>query len=205
VAREAVLDLHVNRAVKLIELAEGRVSAPRMLSIYLRLQSLTDAPAEMLVNRVLAALGHRGRKGITPSLFVEGEDEGDPEERSFWRVVRDRLRGRVHDDLRRWVELHTGATQVALLDLHVRHALGFVRELNESHTIESACALYGQLAEVQEKLKPAIYMFALERLSAEELPRTKGKRAGGDEHIALYGGAKPQPQDPHSRKRVEVM
>jgi hypothetical protein len=203
VAREAVLELHLNRALRLIELADQRVSAVRILSIYLRLQGLVGATAEVLANRVLAALGQRGRKGLTPSLFVEGEDESEPNGRSFWRVVRDRLRGRVHDDLRRWVELHTGATQVAILDAHVRHALGFVRELAETHTIENACAVYCDLAEVPANLGLPLYMFVLDRLAADELPR-KQKRVQADEQISLYPPTVRPLRDAVERKRAEV-
>jgi hypothetical protein len=203
VAREAVLELHLNRALRLIELADQRVSAVRILSIYLRLQGLVGATAEVLANRVLAALGQRGRKGLTPSLFVEGEDESEHNERSFWRVVRDRLRGRVHDDLRRWVELHTGATQVAILDVHVRHALGFVRELAATHTIENACAVYCDLAEVPVNLGSPLYMFVLDRLATDELPR-KQKRVQADEQISLYPPTVRPVRDAVERKRAEV-
>jgi hypothetical protein len=204
VAREAILELHLNRALRLIELADQRVSAVRILNIYLRLQGLVGASAEVLANRVLASLGQRGRKGLTPSLFVEGEDESEPNQRSFWHVVRDRLRGRVHDDLRRWVELHTGATHVALLDAHVRHALGFVRELAETHTIEDACATYCELAEVPVSLAAPVYMFVLDRLATEELPR-KPKRTQADEQISLYPPPVRALREPGvERKRVEV-
>ena len=205
VARESILELHLNRSLRLIELADQRVSAVRILNIYLRLQGLTGAGAEMVANRVLAALGQRGRKGLTPSLFVEGEDETEAHERSFWHVVRDRLRGRVHDDLRRWVELHTGATQVALLDAHVRHAMGFVKELSETHTIEDACATYSELAEVPLNLTGPLYMFVLDRLASEELPR-KQKRTPADEQISLYPPNVRAMREPiPERKRAEVI
>jgi hypothetical protein len=164
---------------------------------------MTGASAEMLANRVLASLGHRGRKGISPSLFVEGEDESDASDRTLWRVVRDRLRGRVHDDLRRWVELHMGATQVALLDTHVRHALGFVRELAETHSIDDACTVYCELAEVPELLVNPLYVFVLDRLANEELPR-KQKRST-DEQISLYPPAPVRPlREAADRKRIEA-
>lgn len=188
VAREAVMQLHVARATKLIELGGDRVSAPRMLGIYLRLQEITSPAAELLVNRVLAMLGQRTGKGPVPSLFVEGEDDTEPNDqhRSWIRVVRERLRGRVHDDLRRWVELHTGATQVAVLDTHVRHARRFVQDLSDSHNIEAACALYCELAEVPASMHSTVYMFVLDRMAAEELPRPKGKRGQHHEGTSIH-------------------
>jgi hypothetical protein len=172
VAREAVMQLHVSRAVKMIQLATGRVSAVRMLGIYMRLQSISGASADMLANRVLASLGHRSGKGMGASLFVEGED-AEPNQRSWLGVVRDRLRGRVHDDLRRAVELQTGATQVALLELHVRHAQRFVQELSETHPIEAACIVYAQLAEAPSDMTHMIYIMVLDRLAAEDQSRTR--------------------------------
>jgi hypothetical protein len=183
VAREAVLQLHVARAVKMIDLAGDRVSALRMVNIYLRLQALTGPEGSIVANRVLALLGQRGHKGPTTTLFIEGEvDQQVEEPRSVFRIVRDRLRGRVHHELRRWVELHSGATQVALLDIHVRHALRFVKELADTHAISDAVELYSELTGVAPAVEDALYAFVLDRLAAEELPRSaKGKRPEEEE------------------------
>lgn len=172
VAREAVLQLHVAHALELIDLAANRVSVLRMLAIYTRLHALAEADAEMLVNKVLAVVGQQ-RKGRTPLVYVEGEDENIGDTRSFVNVVRDRLKGRVLHDLRRWVELHTGSTQVALLEQHVLHAKRFVAELAETHNIGDALAIYRDLAGVPANMADALYICTLERLAAEELPRAQ--------------------------------
>jgi len=201
VAREAVMQLHVARALKLVDLAGPRVSVTRMLGIYIRVQGLRGAAAEMLVHRALAAVGHRVSKGAPASLLVEGEISADPVQPSLFQLVRNRLRGRVHDDLRRWVELQIGATQVALLDLHVRHACSFVRDLADTHSISEACALYAEMAEVAEHMRPTLYMFVLDRIAANELPRTKPQRAR-EEQVPLFpraGRSRPLP-----RKRAEA-
>jgi hypothetical protein len=183
VAREAVLQLHVARAVKMIDLAGDRVSALRMVNIYLRLQGLNGPEGAIVANRVLALLGQRGHKGPATTLFIEGEaDQREEEPRSVFRIVRDRLRGRVHHELRRHVELHSGATQVALLDIHVRHALRFVKELADTHSINDAVELYSELTGVAAAVEDALYVFVLDRLAADELPRSaKGKRLPDEE------------------------
>ena len=196
VAREAVMQLHVARALKLIDLAGNRVSALRMLGIYIRVQGLSGASAEMLAHRTLAAVGHRVNKGPTASLFVEGEAEPEDGRHSLIRVVKDRLRGRVHDDLRRWVELQTGATQVALLELHVRHAYNFVRDLAATHTIADACLLYSELAEVPTTMQSTLYMFVLDKFAADELPKGKPRRIT-EEQVPLF------PKVARTRARLE--
>jgi len=88
--------------------------------------------------------------------------------------VKNRLRGRVHHDLRRKVEIATGSTQVALIELHCRHALKFVRDLAETHSISEATTLYADMAGVPAMYKDTLYLFLLDRLAAEELPRAAG-------------------------------
>lgn len=173
VARESVMQFHVTNAIRFIELADERVSAVRMLEIYLRLHRIDDAPAELLAYRVLAALGQRSsRNGIAPNYFVEGEQPGEYDNtRSLFRIVKNRLRGRVHHDLRRTVEIATGSTQVALLELHVSHALRFVQALSATHSIAEAAALYADMAGVQPMHRDTLYLFLLDRLAAEALPR----------------------------------
>jgi hypothetical protein len=147
----------------------------RMLAIYTRLHALAEADAEMLVNKVLAVVGQQRRGSAPPLVYVEGEDQNIGDTRSVIRVVRDRLKGRVLNDLRRHVELHTGSTQVALLELHVRHARRFVAELKETHGISEALAIYRDLAGVPADMANALYIYTLERLAAEELPRPQAQ------------------------------
>lgn len=171
VAREALLQTHVTRAMRLVELSGNRVSVMRMLSIYMRLQDMSKADEEAVSNRLLAMLGQRARKGQpAASVYVEGEDENKPAA-SIFRTVRERMKGRRMHDLRRWVELHTGSTQAALLDIHVRHALRFVYELAESHPIVDALEVYRELVEVPDNLADGLYIYVLDRLAAEEMPR----------------------------------
>lgn len=169
VAREALLQTHVGRAMRLIELSGSRVSVMRMLSIYTRLHGLNKMDTETVMNRVLAVLGRSRRQ--TPAVYVEGESENFSDTRTLVGTMRERLRGRRLHDLRRWVELHTGATQAALLDIHVRHALRFVEELRETHSTADAVDVYEEMVEVPEAMRSALRIFVLDKLAADELPK----------------------------------
>lgn len=185
VARETLLQTHVARALRLIELADNRVSVMRMLAIYGRLHDLSDADGEVFSNRVLALLGHRARKGQSPLVYVEGEDE-QASSRSVVRAVRDRLRGRRLHELRRWVELHTGSTQAALIEVHVRHAIRFVAELKDTHTIAEALKVYDELVEVPSNMTDALYIYTLDRLANDELPRQQPRAVVDAEQVPLF-------------------
>lgn len=178
VAREAVIALHVERALELIQHGAGRVPALRMLDIYLRLLGLTGATAEVVVNRALASIGRNNARTLDENALLAEPEEDASEERSLLRTIRGRLRGRVHDVLRRTVELHTGATQAALLHLHTEHARTFVAALGESHSIEAGCTMYAELVHVPATLKPVLYILVLDTMASEEMPRAWAPPAG---------------------------
>jgi len=170
VAQDEIMQFHVSSALRLIELAAGRVSAVRMVAIYLRLHDVTGAHSELLSNSVLAALGHRASRGEAASLVVEGEDSSARDPRVFLRMLRGRARPRVYHDLRRTVELAYGATEAGLLELQVQHALRFARDLADTHTTAHAVDVYALMTSVDEPAQHMLYVQVLHRLAAEELP-----------------------------------
>lgn len=170
VAREAILQLHVVRAMRLIEMCGNRVSVMRMISIYTRLHDLNKMDIEALANRLLAVLG-KSRKAATPAMYVEGESENFDDRRSIVGSVRERMRGRRLHDLRRWTDLHTGSTQAALLEIHTRHALRFVEELRDSHSTREAVDVYQDMVEVPAIMSEALKIFVWDKLAQEELPK----------------------------------
>jgi hypothetical protein len=187
VAREALLQAHVKHALELIGLASNRVSVMRMLDIYVRVNSLPNADAELVTTRVLAMLGESTADGDRPLVYVEGESDlaGNL---PLVGVVRDRLRGRALNDLRRWVELHTGSTQVALLNVYVAHALRFVDMLQETHSIAAALRVYAEFVAVPRTMNDMLHLFVLDRLATKGLPA--GPRT---EQVQLFP-AQPRPR-----------
>jgi hypothetical protein len=168
-AREAVIRLHVEHALELIRQAEGRVSAMRMLDIYNRVLELSGTVEEIVANRVLAALGDQRRSvGARPRLGAAQPDELLSDGDSLLRTLRRRLRGRVHIELRRAVELRVGMVHTALLDLHVTRARGFVRLLADAHDMRDACAIYIRMVQIPAPMAAMLYVLVLGRIAAEE-------------------------------------
>lgn len=199
VAREALLRTHVEQALELIGLAGNRVSAMRMLGIHVRLHQLTGADAELITTRVLATLGESARGSKRPAIYVEGEDDIS-ESLPVIGLLRRRLRGRALDDLRRWVELHTGRTQVLLLEMHVVHALRFVAMLEDTHSIAAALRVYVEALAVPRPLQEVLHYFALDRLAATGLPsgehgkpvRLAGSAEAAPVSLSTRGRSKPE-------------
>jgi hypothetical protein len=124
VAAEQVLDVHVMSALEVIEEGADRAPVDRLLTAYARLHYLGAGQTWRLRERVLAALGREMGSSATHRRLAGP--------RSLFGQLVVRLRGRVHHELRDWVDLHTARVQLALIDVHVRHALAFVRIL-EGH------------------------------------------------------------------------
>lgn len=191
VAREKAMQFHVSSALRLIALAADRVSPLRMLEIHVRLHWVVGAEAELLANRVMAALGENA-PAEAAKLFVAGQIEPEADTASIWRAVRSRLRGRVHHDLRRWIELAVGAAQAGLVHIHVQHAVRFAQELAETHTVAEAGALYIEMVGMPAPLQQAFHLTLLNRLAGEELPRIAS--AGPPQPAAQV--PPPQPVEP---------
>lgn len=187
VASEDVVQMHASRSLELLELAGERVTAPRMLLIYARVHQLDTLSAQAVATRVLATLGQRAvETGSLVQAWREDEEEevlGDG--RSLLRVIRERLRGRVHNDLRRWIELHTGEVQMALLELHTTHALRFLQLYERDHSTYAAVDTYARMLGVRETHKMALYHSVLARLAAAELPRAPRHTAP---QVPLFAG-----------------
>lgn len=184
--RERILDAHVDHAAELIERARGEVSIPRAMGIYARLHHVSEAEIAAVRDRVLAVL--EARAGVEPA-GGEREDVYRWEDRpGLWTRIRRRMKGRVNHRLRRWVELHTGRTEVELFKVHVDNALRFIEVLEDQSTYSEAVRLYAAMLNVREGIGEMVYHFALRRLQA----RPSGGEAGGGPH---YGSDGPLPAD----------
>ena len=89
-------------------------------------------------------------------------------------TFRARLRGRVKEDLRRFVELAAARTEIAILDTHVDNALNFVELLDKEQTFNESVELYLEALEVRESIAEVAYYMALTRLSENFLPKKPG-------------------------------
>ena len=172
IALEEIQGAHVAQVLELMDIAEARVSPQRVTEIYLRLHGLEDPIAMVVRTRVLAELGQRARAIVSeePAVAAEGLPEAP---RGPFRMLRERFRGRVHIDLRRWMELHTGRSEVLVLDIHVRNALAFVQTLAPDVPIHDAVAIYREKVGVREQLGEVLYWFVLSRMSEAELPTAR--------------------------------
>jgi hypothetical protein len=133
-AGHQVLEEHVRSAVEMVE--EGLEHSPieRLLAVYARLHHLDEQDARKLRQRVLAILSQTGTPG--GSL---------PEPRSPFTRIRRRLRGRANPELREWVERHSARVELAIVDLHVRHAIDVLTLLQDHLTADRAVSLYAEL------------------------------------------------------------
>ncbi len=172
IATEELQAAHVAQVLELVDIAEGRVTPQRVTDIYLRLHGLEDPSATVVRTRVLAELGQRARTSVTEELPANPDAPSDAPKGPF-KVLRERFRGRVHLDLRRWMELHTGRSEVLLLDIHVRNALAFVQALAPDVPIHDAVAIYREKVGVREQLGEVLYWFVLSRMSEAELPTVR--------------------------------
>jgi hypothetical protein len=173
VAQERLLSTHVDHALRLIQLVGEQVPFDSALGIYTRLLRISDDEARVITTRALAILGEQVVDSAPPSWMEPTEpvevDDSDTR-RSFLRNMRQRLRGRVKDDLRRWVELAAARTEVAILNSHVENARNFVELLEKEQPAAEAVELYLDALEVRESLAEVTYYLVLARIADEQLP-----------------------------------
>lgn len=157
-----------------------------MLMIYARVHQLDQTGAQAVMTRALAVLGQRAAEAgaLVQAYRDDEEDEGLGEARSLLRAVRERLRGRVHHDLRRWIEMHMGEVEIALIELHTTHTLRFLQVLGEEYPTYSAVEIYARMLNVRDSQRGVLYHSVLARLAAVHLPRPVPKDAA---QVPLFG------------------
>jgi hypothetical protein len=174
VAQERLLATHVDHALSLIQLVGDQVPFENALAIYTRLLRLSDDEARVITTRALAILGERAAETSSwPELITEAEVKSATDEggrRNLIHTVRQRLRGRVKDDLRRWVELAAARTEVAILNTHVENSINFVELLDKELAFTEAVEMYLEALDVRESVAEVAYYLALTRLGEKHLP-----------------------------------
>lgn len=154
VAGEQILEEHVRSAVELVEEGAGRAPVERLLSAYARLHFLSDADARKLRERVLATLGRERVQSI-------GDLDGP---RSLVARTRQRVRGRVNPELRDWVERHTARVELTVVDIHVDHALGFLRILGEEVSVQDGIDRYVDMMGIRAAIAEIVRLKVLKVL-----------------------------------------
>ncbi|MEO5509377.1 MAG: hypothetical protein ABIV28_07045 [Longimicrobiales bacterium] len=175
VSQERLLNTHVEHALRLIRLVANKVPFENALGIYTRLLRLSDDEARVITTRALATLGEQAaRSDVWPELVTKAEAQEVADEsttpRNFLKNMRSRMRGRVKDDLRNWVELSAAKTEVAILETHVDNALSFVELLDKDQAFSESVELYFDALEVRESMAEIAYYVALARIADRELP-----------------------------------
>jgi hypothetical protein len=188
VAQERLLSTHVDHALRLIQLVGDQVPFENALGIYTRMLRLSDDEARVITTRALAILGEQVGETDTARWDEARGEPVTPEDetqRSFLRNMRQRLRGRVKDDLRRWVELSAARTEVAILNTHVENALNFVELLDKEQPAAESVEMYLDALEVRESVAEVTYYTALARIADQELPddeRVSARRSAAPAH-----------------------
>lgn len=178
-AEERLLETHVEHALKLIELTGDHIAFDEALDIYTRLLRLSADDSRAITTQALARLGERTQAGSWPDRTAAREKgDADGDRRSILRSFRSRLRGRVNDELRQWVEFQAARTEVALLETHVQNAVHFADILDGELAANEAVELYLDSLEVRDSIAEVVYYIALARVSDTNLPGGARSEAG---------------------------
>lgn len=195
VAQEKLLATHVDHALDLISLVNEEVSFTDALEIYSRLLRLEEDDAQNISTRSLAILGEKA-DGLglpeprpeprKPEREASGEEENG---RSLFGSLRNRLRGRVNEELRRKIEFVAARTEVALIRAHVDNAIYFVEILEDELGEREAVEFYLDALDVRESVAEVTYYLALSRLADGILPAHGSGLAAAREEAGLPGHA----------------
>ena len=173
VAQEKLLATHVDHALDLIALVNEEVSFSNALDIYTRLLRLDEDESANIRTRALAILGEKAEETREWPKDPEPREREEPREpvgRGFFGQIRQRLRGRENEELRRKIELIAARTEVALVRTHVDNALHFVDFLRDKMDDREAVELYLDALDVRDSIAEVVYYFALSRLADQQLP-----------------------------------
>lgn len=194
VAQERLLSTHVEHALELIELIGDQVPFDDGLDIYTRLLRLSEDEARIITTRALAFLGEDGNhRKNWPERMAEADAAARVGRARFGLIgnLRQRMRGRVNEQLRRWIELEAARTEVALLGAHVENALHFVEILEQDLPFTEAVQLYLEALDVRESIGEVIYYFTLTRLNERLIPdrhaRPRGASTSSAQQAARAG------------------
>lgn len=199
VAQERLLATHVEHALELIELVGDHVPFDEALEIYNRLLRITAEEERIITTRALAILGERSDQ---PQAWAERMANADAAAAnggggSIFGSLRQRLKGRINDELRHWIELEAARTEVALLHTHVANALNFVEILQNEMPLTDATELYLEALDVRDSIAEVVYYITLAKLNGAVIPDRNM------DHAIQVGPAIPSTQEDRLLRVVE--
>ncbi len=188
-AQERLLATHVRHALALVRLTGERLPYGQTVGIYTRVVGLTEDDARVVTTRALATLGEKAAAEDWPELPAEPEPEegGARRRRTLLDLVKNRLRGRVDEELRRRVELAAARAEVAVLDAHVENSLEFTELLDGEMSTPDSVELYLDALGVREGIAEVVYYKTLALLADRMLPEP------------APGAAPPEAEEPRLR------
>ena len=176
VAQERLLATHVEHALSLARAVADRVPYGHAVAIYVRVLGLDEDDSRVVTTRALATLGEQEAAADWPEPPPRPEPEEEPgHRRTLFNVVRTRLRGRVDEELRQWVEFAVARAEVAILHTHVENALEFLDILDLPAT--ETTQLYLDALAVRDGIAEVVYHSVLARLADRHLPSPKARPA----------------------------
>src|SRR5690606_5886760 len=98
--------------------------------------------------------------------------------KALFSNLRQRIRGRVNEDLRQRIELAAARTEVALLRRHTDNALAFVDVLEEELSLPEAVQIYVQALDLRDSIAEVVYYLTLAESADRRLPPRRGPRRG---------------------------
>jgi hypothetical protein len=197
VSQEKLLSAHVDHSLDLIALVDRQVSFTDALEIYGRLLRLDEDEARNITTRALAVLGEKVEQhgdwvAPEPPAVPERDDSAETG-RSVFGQLRQRLRGRVNEELRRKIEFVAARTEAALLDTHVENALHFVDFLDGEVNEREAVELYLDALDVRDAIAEVVYYLTLSRLADDVLPAHGSGLAALQERSGIASTARTPP------------
>lgn len=199
VGQERLLNTHVKHALDLIELVGDHVPFDEALGIYHRLLRISDDEARIITTRALATLGERtdDHKSWPERMAeVDAAAEAEDNRHTFFSGFRHRLKGRINEQLRHWIELEAARTEVALIDDHVANALSFFDILEKELPLTEAVELYLGAIEIRDSIAEVVYYITLSKLNHRLLPHR---------HLGMRELPQPMPVHAQDERHLNVV
>lgn len=186
VCQERLLATHVRHVLGFVELVADRIPFDDAMDIYVRILRLNAEQARNVGSRALAELAQRS--GTDPrardlELVTTDDDidEAEGEETTaaggetgrtgaLFSRFRQRIKGRVQEDLRNRINLAAARTEDDMVQAHVENSLIFARALADEMPASEAVELYLETMMIPEGVADVIYNRALRTIAERVLP-----------------------------------